>query len=289
MFLSAGTVPPTRFPVPDLQPDAELAIRNGRRPGAVGPDLVGHDDGPRAEELDAAFRVARHHVAGDDGPRTAHHEDSDGCSVGRRRLIRSTPMWLPSTVTPLAVTTMPLNRPPPMARPRTVESSARMVKPLKGVTDVSCPMATSGVPEKPGCVVPSTTTGSVTAGSAVSRTIGGGGEPPMEKEMMSGPMAALASRIACRSDPGPLSSELVTTKVVTAWTGRRMGRPATVARAVHAPTRIWGHRDRRRVRLMGRLGLGRSPAAGRAGRTPSSPTPGPCRRRGSSRPANGPR
>ena len=73
-----------------------------------------------------------------------------------------------------------------------------------------------GEPEKPGCVDPSITTASVMAGSLV-RGLMVWCPLLMLKLMMSGPGLELASMIACRNEPGPLSLTVVTPKVVAAF------------------------------------------------------------------------
>ena len=55
-----------------------------------------------------------------------------------------------------------------------------------------------GVPEKPGCVVPSMTTGSMIVGSGESGAIDFGPEP-ITKRIVSVPAFALAALIASRS------------------------------------------------------------------------------------------
>ena len=64
--------------------------------------------------------------------------------------------------------------------------------------------------EAPGCEYPLIVTPSVLAGSAVAGTIVCTPPPVMLKAIVSGPGLALASRIACRSDPTPLSAVVVT-------------------------------------------------------------------------------
>src|ERR1051325_3516957 len=59
-------------------------------------------------------------------------------------------------------------------------------------------------------------TGSVSCGRGGAGLIGFTPEPGMLKAMVSVPVAALASRIACRREPGPLSFVLMTVKVVAA-------------------------------------------------------------------------
>ena len=68
----------------------------------------------------------------------------------------------------------------------------------------------TGEPAKPGCVVPSIKTGLVTVGNAepVDRVRTRAGDVNV---MLSTPVLALALRIACRSEPAPLSLVFVTT------------------------------------------------------------------------------
>ena len=73
--------------------------------------------------------------------------------------------------------------------------------------------STMGAPEKPGCVEPSITTGSVMSGRPSKGWILSDG-PLILKLIVSEPGLAFASRIACRREPGPLSLTLVTTNVV---------------------------------------------------------------------------
>ena len=70
-----------------------------------------------------------------------------------------------------------------------------------------------GAPEKPGCVEPSITTGSTMSGRPSKGWIRRDG-PVMLKLITSAPALAFASRIAWRSEPGPLSLTLVTRKVI---------------------------------------------------------------------------
>ena len=75
----------------------------------------------------------------------------------------------------------------------------------------------SGKPEKPVCVLPSMITGSVIAGNGDAGAIVWGPGPGMANAMTpSAPDAAFASRIACRSEPGPLSLVFVTVKLEAA-------------------------------------------------------------------------
>ena len=85
-----------------------------------------------------------------------------------------------------------------------------------------------GVPVKPGCVVPSITTASVMAGSAPAGAMVRTPVPGIWKTMTSRPLVALASRIACWREPGPLRLVLLTTRVA-AWADI----PATNNAATH--------------------------------------------------------
>src|SRR5262245_21024748 len=73
----------------------------------------------------------------------------------------------------------------------------------------------SGVPAKPGWLVPSRTAESVRAGSGADGAMVCGPEP-MAKWIVSKPGLALASRRACRSEPGPLSAAVVTVRAAGA-------------------------------------------------------------------------
>ena len=64
--------------------------------------------------------------------------------------------------------------------------------------------------DAPGCVYPSIVRLSVIAGSVVRGVIVWTPLPGMSNAIVSAPPLALASRIACRSDPAPLSSVVVT-------------------------------------------------------------------------------
>ena len=85
------------------------------------------------------------------------------------------------------------------------------------------------------------TTGSVTVGSGVSGLIVNGPVPVMLKLMTSGTFAvAFADRIACRSEPAPLSLVLVTTKVAP----HAGSVPAAANRTAIVPTRRMKSVDR---------------------------------------------
>src|SRR5581483_9821531 len=73
---------------------------------------------------------------------------------------------------------------------------------------------TSGDPANPGWLLPSITTGSVTAGNAALVTpIVSTPPPAIANRILSVPANAFASVIACRSDPGPASAVVDTTNV----------------------------------------------------------------------------
>ena len=93
----------------------------------------------------------------------------------------------------------------------TVLAPAVMVRPLPPATLPST--STSGVPANSGWVVPSMVTGSVIVGRVVSSWIVCA-PPPMSKSMMSGPVFALASTMACLNEPAPASSVFSTVNVV---------------------------------------------------------------------------
>jgi hypothetical protein len=77
----------------------------------------------------------------------------------------------------------------------------------------------SGVPANPGCVVPSIVSGSVMAGNGEPTKRNWMPVPGILKFIVSGPEIAFASVIACRSDPGPMSSVFVTVNVCDAACG----------------------------------------------------------------------
>ena len=70
----------------------------------------------------------------------------------------------------------------------------------------------SGVPLQPGWVVASIVTVSVISGRAESGEMVAGPPPPISKLIVSAPVPPLASRIAWRSEPAPLSVVFVTEK-----------------------------------------------------------------------------
>ena len=108
---------------------------------------------------------------------------------------------------------MPVPSKPLMIRPRTVHPGAPILKPFE--VEFAPLSSTTGVPAKPGWVVPSITTGSVMDGRDRTGLMVREG-PLMLKVIVSRPGAALASRIACRREPGPKSPVFVTTKVAAA-------------------------------------------------------------------------
>src|SRR5687768_9343246 len=100
-----------------------------------------------------------------------------------------------------------------------------MLLPAVRCRPLDCPalaplIAMIGVPLKPGCVVPSITTGSLMIGREdvgaivmIPSLLGG-----ILKVMVCVPEALLESMIACRNEPAPLSFVLVTVKVVAVVT-----------------------------------------------------------------------
>ena len=96
-----------------------------------------------------------------------------------------------------------------------------------------------GVPENPGWLVPSIVTVLVIAGRAVAGLIVCTPEPGMSKSIVSAVDAALAFRIAWRSEPGPLSLVLVTVTVEKSWENSDVLPAGSVAVAVkNWPTRL---------------------------------------------------
>jgi hypothetical protein len=86
-----------------------------------------------------------------------------------------------------------------------------------------------GLPVKPGWVEPSIVTASEIVGKAVEGVIVWSPEPGMLKTMLSAPGWALASRIACLSEPGPLSAVLVTTNVDAGAVGATASGPESAS------------------------------------------------------------
>ena len=101
-----------------------------------------------------------------------------------------------------------------MARPRTVLAPASnrspvwfpALAPLISMTGLLLVV-------KPFWVVPSTTTGSVMGGNGLLRAMVCTFVPEISKTMVSTPGLLLASRIACRREPAPLSLLFVTVSV----------------------------------------------------------------------------
>ena len=106
---------------------------------------------------------------------------------------------------------MPAPRKRLMTSPLTL-LPAGLLKARPATTGTFAPLSSMiGVPAKPGCVVPSMTTGWLIDGSPVSGAIVRTPVPGMLNEMRStSPVSAFESRMACRSDPGPLSFVFVT-------------------------------------------------------------------------------
>ena len=77
------------------------------------------------------------------------------------------------------------------------------------------------------------TVGNCDAGAMVCTSV-----PAMLKFMVSAPVVLLASRIACLSEPAPLSSVLVTVKVVEAWAGFAASENAAISAASRRPRAI---------------------------------------------------
>src|SRR5438094_2898555 len=104
-----------------------------------------------------------------------------------------------------------------------------------------------GVPLKPGCVVPSMITGSLTLGSPDVNEIVWRPPPPMLNAIVSVPGLALASRIACLKEPLPLSFVLVTVNVCPAG----LDTMARCTRTVDAVENV--NRNRQRLLALGDL------------------------------------
>jgi hypothetical protein len=121
-------------------------------------------------------------------------------------------MKLPSTTFPpfpLSSTPSLLNR--LMTSPETTLLPAMILRPSTFAPAWDPFSSMMGLPLKPGWVEPSIVTGSETVGKAVEGVIVWSPEPGMLKTIVSAPGWALASRIACLSEPAPLSPALVTT------------------------------------------------------------------------------
>src|SRR5437773_6288123 len=136
--------------------------------------------------------------------------------------VTSVPMKLPSiTLPPFFSKKMPFPEVGlfPTKRlitsPRTVLLPAVILIPFVG--PALAPFSSMiGLPANPGWVVPSMVTGSVIVGRKNASIIVCTPAPGMLKTIVSAPGLALASRIACLSDPAPMVLVLVTVKVIGA-------------------------------------------------------------------------
>src|SRR3954447_364185 len=118
-----------------------------------------------------------------------------------------------------------------MTNPRIVVVPPMTVRPLPATPAARPLSSTIGTPAYPGCVVASMTTLVVTAGSGNCGAIVNGPSPGMSKPIVACGVLS-ASRIAWRSDPGPLSAVFVTRNE----TGPVVGTvTVTVAAAESAP------------------------------------------------------
>jgi len=98
-----------------------------------------------------------------------------------------------------------------MTRPLIVQPEVMTSNPSAPVPAPDPFKTTSGVPENPGCVVPSITTAYVIGGRADKGVIVCDPVPTANLMVyVPDPGYASALRIAWRRDPGPVSSELVT-------------------------------------------------------------------------------
>jgi hypothetical protein len=132
---------------------------------------------------------------------------------------------------PFCCKAMPLLWKRLITSPRTTLLPALISKP-PAMTPAKFPAFTPfismrGVPAKPGWVVPSIVTGSVTMGSGDCGAMVCG-PLPMPKLMMSTPALTFASRIAWRNEPEPLSLVLVTTKVTGGGSFRITSQPPAI-------------------------------------------------------------
>src|ERR1043165_6894781 len=100
-----------------------------------------------------------------------------------------------------------------IAKPRTVLLPAGKRSPAALLPAAAPFDSITGRLVKPGWVVPSITTGSVMAGKAEAGEMVNGPEPGIWKTMVSRPLVALASRMAWRKEPLPLSLVVVTESV----------------------------------------------------------------------------
>ena len=97
------------------------------------------------------------------------------------------------------------------------------------------PNAIIGVPAKPGWVVPSMSTEVVIEGRGEPSAIVWTPVPGMAKSIvLVPPVCALESRIAWRSEPGPLSAVVVTTKTPSVKTELRLQRRRAIRVGIHA-------------------------------------------------------
>ena len=112
---------------------------------------------------------------------------------------------------PLVDNRIPLPAKLRITSPRTPLNPPVIVSPLTPAPALAPLRTMTGVPAKPGCVVPLIKTGSLTVGNAAAGVIVCGPAPGMLNVMLSTPAALFALRIACRSEPGPLSFVFVTT------------------------------------------------------------------------------
>src|SRR5687767_6046522 len=129
-------------------------------------------------------------------------------------------MKLPSMLLPVlfSVIWMPVVN-PPMASPLIVAAPAATLRPTKNPSvpgPRSSTLITALVPaanvlgDEPGCVYPSMTTGAMITGNGVTGAIVAGPFGIL-KVIVLRLLPALASMIACRNEPAPASSVLVTT------------------------------------------------------------------------------
>ena len=124
------------------------------------------------------------------------------------------PIQLPTTTAKSAPgsTRTPLRSNRLMTNPRTVTLPAAMSNPLTdGPVPARSPRSSMrGTPANPGWVLASRVSLSVIAGNGVSGWMVWTPAPGMANAIESAPAAALASRIAWRSEPSPLSPTVVT-------------------------------------------------------------------------------
>src|SRR5438445_11253381 len=116
---------------------------------------------------------------------------------------------------PLVASSMPSRRQRFMVRPRTVLLPAVMTKPVLLVPALVPLISISGEAAYPGSLAPSIKSGSEMAGRAESSAMVLTPAPAMLNRTVSAPGAALASRMACRRLPAPLSAVAVTVKLAS--------------------------------------------------------------------------